>query len=97
MNLSDCWPMHRQMLMTSERCTAPVNHPHDFLLIYGFRPVDKTAGDGLLGTLKGQPTKTNSACFLRDFLLDNMKQSHHRKHHRFLKYPVLSVRRHNNH
>lgn len=71
MNFSDYWPEHRQTLMTSERCTAPLNHPHDFLLIYGFGPVDKTAGvgwgwgrvSGLLEKLKGQPTKTNSSCF----------------------------------
>lgn len=78
----------RQTLMTSESCTAPVNHPRDFLLIYGFGPVDKTAGDGLLEKLKGQTTKINSACFLRGFLLDNMKQIHHRQHHQF-KTPCL--------
>lgn len=92
LNLSSYWPVHRQTLMTSERCSAPVNHPHGFLLIYGFRPVDKAAGDGLSGKLKGQLTKTNSACFPRDFLLDNMKQIHLR-HRRPLKYCVVSLRR----
>ena len=70
--------------MTSERCAVPLNHPHDFLLIYGFGPADKTAGDGLSEKLKGQPTKTNSAGFLRDFLLDNMKQI---RNHQLFKIP----------
>lgn len=78
MNFSDYWP-------TDKRWWHPrgaLNHPHDFLLIDGFGPLDKTAGEGLLEKLKGQP-KTNSAYFQRDILLNNIKQTHQRRHRQF--------------
>ena len=42
----------------------------------------KRLGFLFLERFKGQPTKTNSACFPWDFLLNNMKQIHLRPHHR---------------
>lgn len=90
MNFSDYWP--RQTLMTCERCTAPVNHWHYFLLIYGFEPGDKTAGDGLSDKLRGQATKKNSSCFLTDFLLKNMKQIHQRQNHQFNRLYLVTER-----